>query len=1800
MSNESTTKRFGWMKMKSKADPNPDPKLTGKGGVASSFSTANSMSQLSHQRTPTNDFSRKNSILSGMYDSDLRSVHTNTDSVYSANTSSTRYSSGTKNWAAPSKDSYQPERPSDTEVERLFSILMDQRDFKNLPSSARQELADYSVDKKWTLVAQDQIAEYKKNQRYQTHQKQYYEQQLALKNPTSAINPITLVTPELDKDGILLTPEYYVRKIISNTIHVNELSNLWVSLRTEPMQWVKKFLKAQGMVALGNVLGQLYKTSPLMSSKSTPVMFTNATEEYNSLLEKESILLRCLRASLNASDIGGRAAIESKIFSSTVFGALFSTRAANKKLAADMLAFLSNWRLNTEYGYISGYEQVWEAFTQRIGNNFHLKHQAQLQRNSKKKVTSSAQSTTSSDSSYIDLTLSDYSKMRYEGFLYSILRTLEGRGKMGSKVGASEEYKELSNSSENSVVEFFVSSMILINSLIQLEPDIRKRMNTRNSFKNAHLLDIFDYLRDFGNEIINDQIEKFFDYEAQDHQQLLQLDTLEDKNVDLNDPVSLVKVIWEKNQDSETQRYIKSMMQNLFMNQLDSEKADTGKGLNRTLKLIDRLVSNVSMAAAAASNDETALNITINRLFSSLQTDDVARKAIMEAREATKKAEEAIAERDELIRQMSMGSDGLVDQLKQELLEQEVILSKQRRQNEQIMSDLREARRLRMVEKQEQELEIRELLITLNSLKEKQALEHSNTEPVGAKDDRLKSRLLQQLEKKQIEYKTESRKYGGIVEPSKKLRSLRNQMEDIEREAKELEMTEFLDNDQKQGSPLPPSRPPKLDDLEKLEQLRQKLYLLQKDSNDVMKYQADLSQKDLYKKEKMLAMERLQTLQKQFKDLNIDFSLPPDSESEGYTMDPKFNERLIRTMDEVENISSELSNKLDLTDNKKRLSRRRSDLASIYSSTPSSRRGSYRLDYSEIEAKYTSGKVKQASSMDLEVNSNAPTTVETIKSKGMNPKFLSELSSKVAKTSTIEDPDSDSDYASNFNLEVNHKMRRHKNLKRSTDQSHSSSENDDSDAIIETKREHKDVNSAPTSISHPPSEELNATDKSIILSEDEKVASPKKKGPLVADKAPPPPSPPPLPSNIAGGAAPPPPPPPLPDIKGSVPLAPPPPPMAPPLLMKGDSPSPVPSPFLPSSPFADIPRPTKKLKQLHWEKIDDTNGSFWENTGYSEFVKELLAKGVFDEVENIFAAREIKKLTGRKKNDADKITFLQRDIYHRFEINLHVFNNLSDEELVLKLLRCDHDVMQNSHVLEFLGGQELVEIPTTLARNLEPYSTDWTTGERKQPEKDANELKRADRVYLELVYNLQHYWKSRIRALNVITTYEKDYQDLVQKLNLIEAATDALTNSTYLKQILDIILAVGNYMNDTSKQAQGFKLNTLQRLSFMKDDKNSMTFLHYVEKVVRTSYPELTAFIDELKPCVDASKIPVEQIQQECKEYINSIKNVDASLEVGNLSESSKFHPEDRVLVKVLPRMPTARRKSNLLDDQLVIVIDNFEKLMSFFGEDATDQFAKNSFFKKFADFVSDFQRASRENIQREEEQRLYEQRKKLMETPKKSEVVAAVSDDAASPVSDNVVDDLLKKLKAVGPTRGDPQSARRRALARRNLAETRKNVNSVSLSSASLGIPYDGEDALNDSIENADAVHDNSEGDDIESRAMSLLKGIRSDSDATTEKTKGSGHTSAQEYRKMQRSRRLQEEREGNSNDSKSSLQNISPLKDNSRHSSAVSLVESEVPDDGQGKLKMSSSTFTLDSDHQLTETPQSENYEDAREESI
>jgi cytokinesis protein len=250
-------------------------------------------------------------------------------------------------------------------------------------------------------------------------------------------------------------------------------------------------------------------------------------------------------------------------------------------------------------------------------------------------------------------------------------------------------------------------------------------------------------------------------------------------------------------------------------------------------------------------------------------------------------------------------------------------------------------------------------------------------------------------------------------------------------------------------------------------------------------------------------------------------------------------------------------------------------------------------------------------------------------------------------------------------------------------------------------------------------------------------------------------------------------------------------------------------------------------------------------------------------------------------------------------------------------------------------------------------------------------------------------------------------------------------------------------MNDSTKQASGFKLGTLQRLAFTKDDKNTMTFLNYVEKIVHTSFRDLEGFVDDLKDAVAAANLSIEHLKADCDDFMKTIKNVQTSIDIGNLSDPSKFHPKDKVLSTVLSVLPEARKKREFLGDQLKTTMNEFQKLMRYFGEDPTDSTAMDNFFSKFASFVSEFEKARRENIQRERENRAYEARRRLQETPKKAKQLEEGKLDSGSGSNTSVMDSLIEKLKAAGPS-GDARSARRRAAARRNMADRRALLNRV------------------------------------------------------------------------------------------------------------------------------------------------------------
>jgi cytokinesis protein len=65
---------------------------------------------------------------------------------------------------------------------------------------------------------------------------------------------------------------------------------------------------------------------------------------------------------------------------------------------------------------------------------------------------------------------------------------------------------------------------------------------------------------------------------------------------------------------------------------------------------------------------------------------------------------------------------------------------------------------------------------------------------------------------------------------------------------------------------------------------------------------------------------------------------------------------------------------------------------------------------------------------------------------------------------------------------------------------------------------------------------------------------------------------------------------------------------------------------------------------------------------------------------------------------------------------------------------------------------------------------------------------------------------------------------------------------------------MGNFMNDTNKQASGFKLGTLSRLVNLKDDKNQRSLMDYIEMSIRNKFPEWQSFMDDLHECIALEK----------------------------------------------------------------------------------------------------------------------------------------------------------------------------------------------------------------------------------------------------------------------------------------------------------------------------------------------------------
>ncbi len=382
------------------------------------------------------------------------------------------------------------------------------------------------------------------------------------------------------------------------------------------------------------------------------------------------------------------------------------------------------------------------------------------------------------------------------------------------------------------------------------------------------------------------------------------------------------------------------------------------------------------------------------------------------------------------------------------------------------------------------------------------------------------------------------------------------------------------------------------------------------------------------------------------------------------------------------------------------------------------------------------------------------------------------------------------------------------------------------------------------------------------------------------------------------------------------------------------------------------------------------------------------------------------------------------------EISMAKFSQYSVEKVVQMIIHCDNEVLDNTVVMDFLQKDDMCNISDNVSKLMAPYSKDWTGPDalKETREQDPIELTREDQIYLMTAFELHHYWKSRMRALALTRTFEQEYEDTSNKMRQVVAVSESLRDSVSFMNVLGLILDIGNYMNDSNKQASGFKLSSLARLGMIKDDKNESTFADLVERIVRTQYPEWEGFADDIGGVIAAQKLNVEQLQADAKRYIDNVRNVQSSLDSGNLSDPKKFHPQDRVSQIVGRYMKEARRKAEQMQIYLEDMVSTYDSIMAFYGEDATDDNARREFFSKLAGFVNEWKKSREKNVTFEETRKRNEasmkRKQQLMAKPSNDNINGSI----ASPSSAGAMDSLIEKLRAAAPQTRDQRDRRRRA----------------------------------------------------------------------------------------------------------------------------------------------------------------------------
>ncbi|NWT04471.1 FMNL2 protein, partial [Mionectes macconnelli] len=406
---------------------------------------------------------------------------------------------------------------------------------------------------------------------------------------------------------------------------------------------------------------------------------------------------------------------------------------------------------------------------------------------------------------------------------------------------------------------------------------------------------------------------------------------------------------------------------------------------------------------------------------------------------------------------------------------------------------------------------------------------------------------------------------------------------------------------------------------------------------------------------------------------------------------------------------------------------------------------------------------------------------------------------------------------------------------------------------------------------------------------------------------------------------------------------------------------PVPQEFVVSSPLCvavKIKKPIKtkfRMPVFNWValKPNQINGTVFNEIDDERILEDLNV----DEFEEIFKTKAqgpAIDLTSSKQKitqkGSNKVTLLDANRAKNLAITLRKAGKTADEICkaihVFDLKTLPVDFVEC--LMRFLPTENEVKVLRLYERERKPIEN----------------LSDEDRFMMQFSKIERLMQKMTIMAF--IGNFAESIQMLTPQLHAIIAASVSIKSSQKLKKILEIILALGNYMNSSKRGAvYGFKLQSLDLLLETKSTDRKQTLLHYISNVVKEKYQHVSLFYNELHYVEKAAAVSLENV-------LLDVKELQRGLEL--TKREYTMHDHNTMLKDFIQNNEGKLKK---LQDDAKIAQDAFDDAVKYFGENPKTT-PPSVFFPVFVRFVKAYKQAEEENeLRKKQEQALME---KLME----------------------------------------------------------------------------------------------------------------------------------------------------------------------------------------------------------------------------